>query len=70
MHLAILVFEDKVHAYAQQKVHHDLMNSGGKSVSELDNSREDHSLCHFLVEMEVGGRGETLRRIIQLENCP
>ncbi|GIY57478.1 hypothetical protein CEXT_411961 [Caerostris extrusa] len=38
----------QVHAYVEQKVHRDLMIGGGKSVSELDNSREDHSSVPFL----------------------
>ncbi|GIY30736.1 hypothetical protein CDAR_517691 [Caerostris darwini] len=55
----------KVHAYVQQKVHHDLMISGGKSVSELDNSREDHSSVPFL---GGGGGWRRGRHFVELSN--
>ncbi|GIY67906.1 hypothetical protein CDAR_563691 [Caerostris darwini] len=50
----------QVYAYVQQKMHRDLMISGGKSASELDNSREDHSSVPFLGGGGSWGAGKTV----------
>ncbi|GIY57491.1 hypothetical protein CEXT_412031 [Caerostris extrusa] len=59
----------EVYACVQQNVHNDLMISGGKSVSEVDNSREDHSSVPFLGGGGSRGWKDTSSNY-QLENFP